>query len=42
MFYPAMAMVRQDVRNTRVPRTVAPVGRLSMTWNAHEWTKGSG
>jgi peptide/nickel transport system substrate-binding protein len=42
MFYPAMAMVRREVRNTRVPRTVAPVGRLSMAWNAHEWTKGSG
>ncbi len=40
MFYPAMAMVRREVRNTRVPRTVAPVGRLSMTWNAHEWEKG--
>jgi ABC-type transport system substrate-binding protein len=38
-FYPAMAMVRRDVRNSRVPRTVAPVGRLSMTWNAHEWEK---
>ena len=40
LFYPAMAMVRREVRNTRVPRTVAPVGRLSMTWNAHEWEKG--
>ncbi len=40
LFYPAMAMVRRDVRNTRVPRTVAPVGRLSMSWNAHEWEKG--
>lgn len=39
LFYPAMAMVRRNVRNTRVPRTVAPVGRLSMTWNAHEWEK---
>ncbi len=39
-FYPAMAMVRREVHNTRVPRTVSPVGRLSMTWNAHEWEKG--
>jgi peptide/nickel transport system substrate-binding protein len=39
LFYPAMAMVRREVRNTRVPRTVSPVGRLSMTWNAHEWEK---
>lgn len=39
-FYPAMAMVRREVRNTRVPRTVSPVGRLSMSWNAHEWEKG--
>jgi peptide/nickel transport system substrate-binding protein len=39
LFYPAMAMVRREVRNTRVPRTVAPMGRLSMTWNAHEWEK---
>jgi peptide/nickel transport system substrate-binding protein len=38
-FYPSMAMVRRDVRNSRVPRTAAPVGRLSMTWNAHEWEK---
>lgn len=36
-FYPAMAMVRRIVRNTRPPRAVAPVGRPSMTWNAHEW-----
>jgi hypothetical protein len=42
LFYPAMAMVRSEVRNTRVPRTVAPMGRLSMTWNAHEWEKASG
>jgi peptide/nickel transport system substrate-binding protein len=39
LFYPAMAMVRREVRNTRVPRTVAPMGRLSMTWNAHEWER---
>jgi peptide/nickel transport system substrate-binding protein len=38
-FYPAMAMVRREVRNTRVPRTVAPVGRLSIGWNAQEWEK---
>jgi len=38
-FYPSMAMVRREVRNSRVPRTVSPVGRLSMTWNAHEWEK---
>lgn len=38
-FYPAMAMVRRSVLNTRPPQTVARVGRLSMGWNAHEWKK---
>jgi hypothetical protein len=38
-FYPAMAMVRSSVRNARPPAAVAPVGRLLMGWNAHEWEK---
>jgi peptide/nickel transport system substrate-binding protein len=39
LFYPAMAMHNSVVRNVRPPRAVAEAGRLSMTWNAHEWEK---
>lgn len=38
-FYPAMAMARSSVREIRPPGTVAPVGRLFFTWNAHQWER---
>lgn len=38
-FYPAMAIVRGDIRDYRPPETVAPVGRLSVAWNAHQWER---
>lgn len=38
-FYPAMAMARSSVRQIRPPTTVAPVGHLFFTWNAHEWER---
>jgi ABC-type transport system substrate-binding protein len=39
LFYPAMTMVRRGARNVVPPETVSPVGRLLLTWNAHEWEK---
>lgn len=41
-FYPAMVMVRATIGNVRPPKTVAPVGRLSLSWNAHEWEEAIG
>ena len=37
LFYPAMAMVGGVLQNVRPPRAVSPVGRPSISWNAHEW-----
>lgn len=39
-FYPAMALVRSDVRNVRPPEAAPPVARAMFSWNAHEWRKG--
>jgi peptide/nickel transport system substrate-binding protein len=40
LFYPSMAIARASIHNTRPPSmAVAPLGRLSYGWNAHEWEK---
>ncbi|HEY3116626.1 MAG TPA: ABC transporter substrate-binding protein, partial [Chloroflexota bacterium] len=38
-FYPAMMLVRADVRGVRVPEAIAPTGPVLVSWNAHEWEK---
>lgn len=38
-FYPAMMLVRADVRGVQAPEVVAPAGPLLVSWNAHEWAR---
>jgi peptide/nickel transport system substrate-binding protein len=38
-FYPSMAMVRNTVDGVSPPTAVAPVGRLSISWNGHQWRR---
>ncbi len=36
-FYPAMAAVRRNLQEVRLPTTMGPLGQSSASWNAHQW-----